>query len=153
MDKILISLTVFAAMIATSFWESHVEGPNVWDKKKYGWKLRFKGFVLKSLGVKELVFSAYHFWLWIITFPILIIVLPQVLLGFSLKFTWFLGGVYIIGSVIEDFVYFIVNPYWGLKKWNSKHTPHPWLKIGKFEFPIPYIIGLLLASLLLWLSI
>ncbi len=41
MNAILIFIYVWIAMIALSFIESYVEGRNVWDKKKYGWKIQF----------------------------------------------------------------------------------------------------------------
>ena len=144
MERILVFLFVCLAMVATSFWESHVEGPNTWDKKKYGWKLKLGKYSL----------PAYHFWLWIVTFPILIVLLPQVIVGFSWKFTAFLSGTYMFGSVLEDFIYYVVNPFFGLKKWNRRIVTYfPWFKVGRVCVPTNYIFGILFSALLIWLSL
>jgi len=39
MSVLLIFIWIYAAMIATSFWEAYIEGRNYWDKGKLGWKI------------------------------------------------------------------------------------------------------------------
>jgi hypothetical protein len=145
MNRIIIAITIFSAMIAASFWESYVEGPNSGNKKKYGWKIKRNG---------KIIITSYHFWLWWICFPIMMIILPQVVAGFSFKLTCFLWSMYWYGSIIEDFVYFLVNPYWNLKNWNSKHYDfYDWMKMGKIEIPVYYIIYFTFATILFFLSL
>ena len=100
MNFLLIVFVVWIAMIAHSFWEASVEGKNAWDKNKYGWKWRF---------AKNISLTRYHFWLFVIYLPILIILLPIVIVGFSWKLFGILSSAYFSGMVIEDFFWFVVN--------------------------------------------
>lgn len=127
-------------MIAHAFWESSAEGPNAWGKKMYGWKWQ----ILKNLSL-----TRYHFWLFFIYLPILIVLLPIVVAGFSLKLFGILLSAYLAGTVIEDFFWFLVNPAVKFKEaWNPKFASYyPWLVIGKFRIPVLYIIGVGLSIL------
>jgi len=83
-----------------------------------------------------------------------LISLPLVVSGFSLRLAGILLSALFLGCLVEDFLYFIVNPYFGLKKFNSKNVKwHFWLKLGKFEIPVSYLLSIILALLswyLLW---
>jgi|SRR3989338_2886838 len=140
MQTWLIFLTVWLAMIAHSFWESSVEGRNAWDRKKYGWKWQ----ILKNLSL-----TRYHFWLFFVYLPILIVLLPMVVAGFSLKLFGILLSAYLAGTVIEDFFWFVVNTEISFKEaWNPKFASYyPWLVIGKFRIPVLYLVGIGLSVL------
>ncbi len=74
--------------------------------------------------------------------------LPIIIYGFDKKIFGILVSAFSLGFTLEDFVYFIVNPYFGLKKFNSKIAKwYPWIKIGKIELPVSYIIGIGIAVL------
>ncbi len=138
MEAIAIILIVWAAMLAASFWESRVEGRNSWGRKKLGWKIKFGKYSLPE----------YHFWLFIVMFPLLVIILPLAIDGWSLRLFGVLVSAYSVGLVLEDFGWFVVNPVVKMKEWDSKFADwYPWLKIKRFRFPIPYIIGILVAIL------
>lgn len=142
MNPALIFIWVYAAMIANSFWEAYSEGKNVWDKGKLGWKLKYKG---------KVVLSAYHFWLFLVMHPLLLS-LPLIIYGFDTKVFGMLLSAYFSGLVVQDFFWFVVNPTFEIKNWNSKHvTWYPWIKAGRIEIPLYYIIGISLA-LLSWIA-
>ncbi|MBI2148215.1 hypothetical protein HYU23_00900 [Candidatus Woesearchaeota archaeon] len=138
MQTMLIFSIIWAAMIAHSFWEASVEGRNAWDKNKYGWKIRF---------AKNLSLTRYHFWLFFIYLPLIIIILPLAIAGFSLKLLGILLSAYFSGMVIEDFFWFVVNTEIKFKEaWNPKFANYyPWIVIGKFRIPLLYVIGIILA--------
>jgi len=74
--------------------------------------------------------------------------LPLIIYGFDKEVLGILISAFILGFTLEDFVYFIVNPYFGLKKFNSKIARwYPWIKIGKIEFPLSYVFGIGIAVL------
>ncbi len=138
MNTFLIFLWVYAAFIATSFWEAYVEGRHAWDEGKLGWKLKFRGKVL---------FTAYHFWLFIVMYPLLLS-LPLIIYGFNLRLFGILLSAYFTGCQIEDFFWFVVNPVFKLKDWNPKKvTWYPWIK--SIHIPLYYVIGII-AALLSW---
>jgi len=71
MNTLLIFIWIYAAMIANSFWEAYAEGRNAWDKGKHGWKLK--------IG-KYTVMTGYHFFLFVIMWPLLL-TLPLIIHG------------------------------------------------------------------------
>lgn len=141
--EILIIPIVWSAMIATSFWESYVEGRNAFDKGKVGFKIRIGKFVI----------TGYHFFLFFITFPLLLS-LPLVICGFSWRLFGILLSAYISGTIIEDFFWFVVNPMVKFSEWNPEFVDYyPWIKIGKLRFPLFYILGLIASTVILFFSL
>lgn len=143
MQTFYIFLTIWAAMIAHAFWESSVEGRNAWDKNKYGWKLQL---------AKNLSLTRYHFWLFVIYLPLILIFLPLLIAGFSVKLFGILLSAYFSGMVIEDFFWFIVNTEVSFKEaWNPIFASYyPWIIIGRFRIPLFYILGIGL-SIVFWI--
>ena len=139
MDIFLIFIWIYAAMIANSFWEAYVEGRNAWDKKKLGWKIKIKNYTL----------TAYHFFLFCVMWP-LILSLPLIIYGWDTKLFGILISAYFSGLVLQDFMWFVVNPAVKLSEFNPKFVNYyPWLKIGKLNIPWFYLIGPLI-SILSW---
>ena len=141
MDKLLVFICVILAFVIMAFLERTIEGPNGWGRKTYGKRFRI---------TKNFLITEYHLWFWLFLI-ILVLVLPLVVSGFSLESFGFLLSALAIGCLLEDFLYFVVNPYFGLKKFNSKNVKwHQWMKIGKLELPWSYILGIIIAFLLYW---
>ena len=137
MNVILIFVWIYAAMIAMSFWESYVEGRNSWDKKKLGWKLK----------IGKYHFSAYHFYLFCVMWPLLL-TLPLVIYGWDVRLAGILFSAYFSGMVLQDFMWFVVNPVVKLSEFNSSFASYyPWIRIGRFEIPAGYVLGVILALL------
>jgi hypothetical protein len=144
MHTLLIFIWVYAAMIALSFVEAYVEGRNSWDKGKTGWKLRLS---------RKYVFSGYHFFLFLVMIP-LFLSLPLIVYGWNRQLFGILLSSFFSGLIVEDFVYFIVNPSVKFKEFFSSFTDfYPWIKInGKKIIPWGYVVGIALA-VLSWLFI
>jgi len=140
METIAIFLAVQMAMVATALWESRIEGKNIGGSTQTGWKINI-------LGTK---FTEYHFWLWIVAYPLLLSI--PLIISFSWKLLAVLLSSYLIGLVLEDFMWFVFNPFFGLNKFNSKEVKwYAWLKIGHFEIPAFYPIYTLLALMIYFL--
>ncbi len=141
MQPVIIVLWIYAAMCALSFVEAYVEGRNSWNAKKVGWKINLPG------GYQ---FSGYHFFLFFVMLP-LFIFLPLAVTGWDITLFGILLSAYLSGMVLEDFVYFIVNPVVRFKEFFTSFTDYyPWIKIkGKKIIPLGYIIGIGL-SLISW---
>jgi hypothetical protein len=144
MSTIVIFGAVWGAMIATSFWEAYVEGKHAWDSGKLGWKIGFGRYVL---------LTAYHFYLFCITFPLLLSI-PLMVAGYSNILLGTLISAYVSGLMIEDFFWFVANPYWGIGRFNPSHVHwYPWIGFGKAKIPLYYllcIIGSVASWYLLW---
>ena len=140
MNVALIFIWVILTFIIMAFLEKTIEGPNAWAKKSYGWKYKF---------TRRISLTEYHLTLNI--FILMMGLLPLIIYGFNLKIFGVLLSAFMVGMVVEDFSYFIVNPYFGLRKFNAKDARwYPWLKFGEFEIPAGYIINVVIA-ILSWL--
>lgn len=136
MGATAVFLVVWGAMIAASFWEAYVEGRHYWDKGKLGWKLHAGSYV---------VLTAYHFFLFVVMFPLLL-ALPLVVAGFSRTLFGMLVSAYATGLVLEDFFWFVANPKFGLKKFNPREVVwYPWVRLGRFAMPAGYLVALFVA--------
>jgi hypothetical protein len=140
MREVLIFVWIYCAMVATSFWEAYVEGRNAWDKGKIGWKLKLGKFK----------FSGYHFFLFWIMFPLLL-TLPLIINGWDYRLFGMIISAYLSGMVIEDFMWYVVNPKVKFKEFFSTFSDYyPWIRFKKHKIiPIGYIVGIL-VSVLVW---
>lgn len=141
MNASLIFIWIYAAMVSLSFVEAYVEGRNPWHLRKVGWKIKLPG---------GYIFSGYHFFLFFVMIP-LFLTLPLVVGGWDKRLFGILLSAYCSGMVIEDFVYFIVNPVVKFTEfWSSFTDFYPWIKIkGRKIIPVGYIVGIAF-SLLSW---
>lgn len=138
MQVILIFVCIWTAMIAMSFWEAYSEGRNAWDKKKLGWKIKIGGFVE----------TAYHFFLFCVMWPILLI-LPLIVSGWDFRLFGILISAYFSGMIIEDFMWYVVNPKVKLKELYSHFSDYyPWIRFkGRKIIPAGYLSGIIIALL------
>jgi hypothetical protein len=140
MKELFILIYILLIFISIGFWEAYVEGRAGWAAKSIGWKLK--------IGKRTL--TAYHFWAWFIMIPMFLI-LPLIIYGFNLKIFGILASGYFLGTVIEDFTWFVVNPGVKLKEFNPRFAKwHNWLDIFGFKIPDFYIIYPLIA-LIIWI--
>ncbi len=127
---------VYGAMLAMSFWESAIEGREAWDKHKYGWKLKYKKFILTS----------YHFWLFLVMLPLLL-TLPLVVTGWDSRIFGIIASAYFSGMQLQDFFWYVFNPKVKFKEFFTKFSDYQfWLTIkGKKIIPYGYLLGFAIA--------
>lgn len=132
---VAIFTIIYLAMIANSYWEAYVEGRNPWDKHKLGWKIQVGKYCL----------PAYHFYLFFVMWPLLLS-LPLIINGLNIRLFGILVSAYSSGLVIEDFVWWVVNPVVKFSEFGPKFGSFfPWIKFRKLQFPLPYIFGFAIA--------
>jgi len=144
LKELLIFGVIQLAMVAWSCWESYMEGDSGWKWNPKWWRIYLPG---------GYTYTAYHIWAFWIFAPLVIIVLPLLVAGFSWRLLWLLVAALLFGSIIEDFMWFVVNPCYPFSKWNPRETKwYPWLKIGKFALPLSYVVKAILTIIILkWL--
>ena len=131
-DWIVFGL-VQAAMVATAFWEAYIEGPEGWAENQVGWSIKIGSFT----------YTAYHFWLYWVMIPLLLAI-PFAIIGWDAHLFWVLVFAYLVGTTVEDFMWFVVNPVYPFSKFNAQGTPwHQWVSIGKIQIPIFYIVRII----------
>jgi hypothetical protein len=138
MRTLFIFIWIYAAMIAMGFWEAYVEGRNAWDRGKLGWKIRVGRFT---------VMTAYHFFLFVVMWPLLL-TLPFIINGWDTRLFGIILSAYVSGSAIEDFVWYLVNPVVKVSELNTDFANYyPRVKIGKIRIPTTYFISIIVALL------
>ena len=141
---ILRDVTIFfviqVAMALFAFAEAYMEGPNGWKWNPKWWRINLPGgFTLNS----------YHVFVFGGMFP-LFLSLPLVMYGWDRHVFLVLLFSYVVGIILEDFLWFVVNPDYPFRKWNPKETRwYPWVRIGKFAIPLPYVFVLFVSGLLI----
>lgn len=84
-------------------------------------------------------------WLFIFSIPAFLL-LPIIVGRFDSKLVGTLVCGAFVGGILQDFFWFVINPNFGLVKFNSAYaTWLSWLKIGAFEVPYFYVAYAILA--------
>ncbi|MEK6932792.1 MAG: hypothetical protein AABW56_03275 [Nanoarchaeota archaeon] len=143
MNELLILAYILLIFVSIAFWEAYIEGKNGWASKSVGWKMKKDLFFIKGI-------TAYHFWSWIVMIP-MFLALPLVIYGWDLKLFGILLTGYFWGAILEDFLWFVINPEFPFKDFNpTKAYWHKWFKIGKVEFPQGYLFYFIFG-LIIWM--
>ncbi|OGG13813.1 hypothetical protein A2875_00950 [Candidatus Gottesmanbacteria bacterium RIFCSPHIGHO2_01_FULL_46_14] len=137
---ILLFLTIIVAMMFYAHAEAYMEGKNGWTWNPAWWRIKLpNGYT----------YTAYHVYAYYLTFPLLVFGLPLLLVGWNTHLMLVLSFSYIIGTGVEDFTWFVVNPLYPFGKWNPRQTRwYPWVSIGRFSLPLSYVArGIFCAAL------
>ena len=138
---LFIFILIQLAFAAYAHAEAYMEGKDGWKWNSKWWHIPLGG---------GFTYTAYHVYFYAITLPILIFGVPIVLLGFDWHLIRVLVFSFCIGSNLGDFLWFVVNPDYSLKKWNPKETRwYAWTKVGRWSIPRAYLIRFLIAAILL----
>lgn len=117
--------------------EIQIEGKDGWAKSLPTWKVKNK---LTNLINGDYPFTGYHFWAFftMITF----IHLPFFVgMPLSLQTELKLLSILFLTTVLEDFLWFVLNPNFGIRKFNSKFVGwHKWMG------PLPTLYYLLILG-------
>ncbi len=141
MNEFIIFSWIIVAFASIAFWEAYMEGADGWASRQVGWKVK--------VGSRYHL-TGYHFWLFGVTIPMFLVL------------AWYIGGLtvqlgatlvcgYLVGMVLEDFLWFVVNPRWKLSEFRpDKVWWYPWLKLGRTH-GLPYFyLPALAAAALIW---
>lgn len=147
MDILLhIFLLSMILAFAVAKFEIQVEGQDGWAKNLPTWKVKNR---LTEVFFGEQPLTGYHVWLVVV----LLIALHS---GFFAGIAWTLKlelqiiGCFLIAIVAEDFFWFVLNPGFGIKKFNgiNAHWHKSWVSI----VPGFYVKYFLIAAILIVLS-
>lgn len=142
MNDFLIFFVELLGFSLLALAEAEIEG-------KYGGggkNARF--FKLGPLKVRR-----YHFYFQYLAISVFLL-LPILAAGFSWHLFGILASGAFIGGIFQDFLWFVVNPHYGIKKFNSKDAYWlRWIKFGKIELPYFYLTHPILAIAILWIFV
>lgn len=136
MNIFIFLLFAVACAILFALLEIQIEGQNGWASKLPTWRINF-GQTYRPL-------TGYHLYL----FSFLLLLSHNYLIFQPFSWNYEIGILLFFMTMIslEDFFWFILNPYFGLKKFNSQAVPwhQPW--IG--PIPANYFTALVIIAIL-----
>ena len=127
--------------------EIQIEGGAGWAANLPTWRIESHPLLDIFWGGKPM--TGYH--LWIFSFMALAFHLPVFMTGrFSLKLEARILGSVMVFWIVEDFLWFVLNPAFGLSRFRPESVP--WHKHWVLGVPVDYVVFLVLGSLLIWYS-
>ena len=133
----IVFIVEILAFISISFWAALMEGPTggVFGVRAFN----FLGFEMNA-----------DFFIFCTTVPLFILI-TFIMAGPDVKLFGTLATGYCIGIILEDFFWFVVNPYYGVQKFNSVDAVWlvDWIKFGDFEVRFFYLKNIV-GAILLW---
>jgi hypothetical protein len=138
----LLGFIIFMAFIL-ALWEIQIEGKDGWAAKSPGWRIE-KGLLVKLSGGRPL--TGYH--VFMTAFIIGLVHLPLFFVPWTWRLELLLFGFYSGMVLIEDFLWFALNPYFGIK--NFRKGKIWWHKTWWGPVPSLYWILTAAAAVLLY---
>ena len=108
----IIGFLAFMVLLAFLFaqWEIQIEGKEGWAAKLPGWRIK-KGWLVRLMGGRPI--TGYH--LFMISFTIAIVHLLLFFVPWSWQLESLIIGFYAGMMLLEDFLWFVLNPHYGIK--------------------------------------
>ena len=141
----IIGLLVFIVFLAflLAFWEIQIEGKDGWAAKLPAWRIE-KGWLVQLAGGRPI--TGYH--LFMTLFLIAIVHLPLFFVPWSWQLESLLLGFYVGTVFIEDFLWFALNPHYGIR--NFRKGRIWWHKTWWGPVPALYWFLLIIVILLIY---
>jgi hypothetical protein len=149
-DHLLFFSTVAVAAVLFALLEIQIEGRSGWARSLPTWRVRNR-WTRWFLGGRTI--TGYH--VYVHLFVLLVCHLPFLLAiaPFSWAAEFRILGFLFLFWVLEDFLWFVLNPHWGLHRFRPEHVPwhaENWWWIMPRDYWIFTPIGLALY-LLSWM--
>ena len=95
-------------------WEIQIEGKEGWAAKLPGWRVE-KGRLVRLAGGRPI--TGYHVFMTL--FLIALVHLPLFFVSWSWRLESLLIGFYLGMLLLEDFLWFVFNPHYGIKRFRK----------------------------------
>ena len=139
----LILFLIFLAFVHAK-WEVQIEGKDGWARELPCW--RFNVFFRKLLGGKAL--TGYHTWMMLLFLTFFHGIF--IFLKWDVAIECLTIGFFLWYFVFEDFLWFILNKHYRLKRFLRKDIP--WHKRWIGPLPLTYWIGASAGSVLIYIG-
>ncbi len=116
MEIIIFFIFLLTLSAALAFLEIQIEGKNGWASNLPCWRIEKGWFVRYFNGGKPL--TGYHLWLDI--FELLFLHFPLLFTSWTWRFECLVIGFLLALWQIEDFLWFVFNPHYGLKNFKPE---------------------------------
>ncbi|MBN1169063.1 hypothetical protein JXA63_04195 [Candidatus Woesebacteria bacterium] len=142
--KFILYILISSLFIAQA--EIHIEGADGWASKLPTWKIKNK-FTKLILGNTKFL-TGYHLYFWSSIFVLLHS--SFIITGWNLQKELILVSCFFLLTSTEDFLWFVLNPHFGIKKFKKEYIP--WHQSWFGPLPTGYYLSTAIAVLLLYLS-
>ncbi|MDO8265143.1 MAG: hypothetical protein Q7T34_02120 [Candidatus Parcubacteria bacterium] len=157
-EIILIGLSGFTLLISfiTAKLEIQIEGKYGWAQNLPTWR-KTEGFLVRLQGFPT---TGYHTWLnalRFITFNIpmlffmIIFMIKEIDISLLIRTESLLLGLMITSIVIGNFLWVLLNPYYGIRKFNGKAIY--WQKRWIGPFPDWYYLNIIISAILIYFGL
>lgn len=138
----IVLLALFFANV-----EIQIEGAHGWASALPTWRIEKHPLLDVFWGGRPM--TGYH--AWIFSFMLLVFHLPQALCNsFTVKLEARSVGCVMLFWIIEDFLWFLMNPAFGGARFSPLFVP--WHKQWLFGVPTDYLVFTIIGGALLWWS-
>jgi hypothetical protein len=144
--SILLLWTLLLAFIFAKV-EVNIEGKDGWGKNLPTWRIENHWLLKVFWGGRAM--TGYHAWM----FPFILLIFHSpifVTMQWSLKLEARTLAMIAVFWITEDFLWFVINPAYGIRKFNKTHGN--WHKNWILGAPIEYWLFLAGSAALLWYS-
>ncbi len=139
---VLLAFMVFLAVIL-ALWEIQIEGKDGWASKLPCWRIEKELLIKLTRG---LPITGYHIYMTL--FLITIVHLPLFFIPWSWQLESLLLGFYVGMVFLEDFLWFALNPHYGLRSFRKGNIW--WHKQWWGPVPALYWFLLIIAIILIY---
>jgi len=147
-EIIIANIYLFVLAIVLAILEIQIEGKHGWAMKLPTWRPKGGNLFIRAYSrlMSDREPTGYHMSMF--SFVLLILHLPYVF-GYVLNFhNWLMTmSLFFIFVVLWDFLWFVLNPYHPLKKFNKEHIW--WHKKWWAGAPLDYYLAILLSFVIL----
>jgi hypothetical protein len=133
--------------VVFALFEIQIEGKNGWAEKLPTWKFYKTWFRFIPGGNKPI--TGYHFYLWLLIFLLSHVV--YVNSDFTIKTELLILSFLVFVLRVEDFLWFVFNPNFGIRKFNKRSIPWHTQWLG--PAPIQYWISVVFWILLFYFAV
>ena len=142
MKLIIYLLYLILGAFILALLEIQIEG-------KWGWAKKLPTFKLKrKVGPKPI--TGYH--IYFLSFTFLLIHFPYFFTGWNLKNELLIIGSWIFIWSLEDFLWFVINPHFSLKKFNKENNKLWWHQSWFLGLPSFYWLVFPVSTILIALG-
>ena len=116
----MIGFLIFVVFVSVvlALWEIQIEGKHGWAANLPCWRIE-KGLIVKIMGGRSL--TGYHFFM--VTFLITMVHFPFFFIQWSWQAECLVLGFLLAMLMLEDFLWFVFNPAYGIKSFRKGKIP------------------------------
>lgn len=142
----LIAWTLLLAYVFAKV-EVQIEGKDGWAANLPTWRIETHPLLDVFWGGRPI--TGYH--AWVFTFMAMVFHLPVFMAAtFSLQIEARILGCLALFWIAEDFLWFVINPAFGMRRFHRRHIP--WHKQWLGPVPLDYVTFCGVGGILLWWS-